>query len=92
MPVFLKDQIHILLGFDFVDLKEPNWGFSAKNYQFSTFLKTWNPTRVPGFFKIKTRNPVFQNPARVPNHYLDPSLIPTYDNLNLVYDGFSNPY
>ena len=36
------------------------WLFSD---HFDTFLKTRNPTRVPGFFKIKTRNPVFQNPA-----------------------------
>ena len=36
--------------------------FLTKNRQFGTFLKTRNPTRVPGFFKN-------QNPARVCNHY-----------------------
>ena len=46
------------------DQKAPIWRiFSAKNRQFDTFLKTRNPTRVPGFFEKKTRNPPFQNPT-----------------------------
>ena len=39
--------------------------FSAKNCQFNTFLKTRTRTRLTGFLKIKTRNPLFQNPTPV---------------------------
>ena len=39
--------------------------FSAKNRQFNTFLKTRTRTRLTGFLKIKTRNPLFQNPTPV---------------------------
>ena len=54
--------------------------FSAKNRQFGKFLKTRNLTRVPGFFEIKTRNPFFQNPARVCNHYFGPyHLLPLFN-------------
>ena len=39
--------------------------FSVKNHQLNTFLKTRTRTRLPGFLRIKTRNPLFQNPTPV---------------------------
>ena len=65
----------------FFNQKEPIWLifwqkkhhlviFSAKNRQFNTFLKTRTRTRLTGFLKIKTRNPLFQNPTQFWIHYI----------------------
>ena len=45
----------IPMKFGYFLTKKRQFGvFSSKNRQFDTFLKTRNPTRVPGFFKNKT--------------------------------------
>ena len=47
------------------DQKAPIWRiFSAKNRQFDTFLKTRNPTRVPGFFEKKPETRLFKTRPR----------------------------
>ena len=45
-----------------------NLKFSAKNRQFGTFLKTRNPTRVPGFLKIKPGYLFFKTRPQVSEH------------------------
>ena len=51
-------------------------------------LKTRNPTRVPGFSEIKTRNPLFQNPVWVPNHYRHVTDIAAFHELKVFAKKF----
>ena len=56
--------------------------FSAKNRQFNTFLKTRTRTRLTGFLKIKTRNPLFQNPTPVLTSLISSCFPPTFEFFN----------